>query len=315
MHFNFKERVATLVLILGIGLATFYYWYAGGKKAVAVISHTDTSVKAQWLQMLTKNTTDNNEDDEETNQHFWAPKSVSDLYNKAPEYFMFNPNTITLQDWEKLGVKTYIAKSILKYIEKGGKFYKPDDLNKIFFFTKADVDKLLPYVQIEKAAFKTNNYKTFGKRDTTNTYKPTWVNTPKTPVIVDVNYGDTSAFRALPLIGSYLAKNIVKYREKLGGFVTINQIAEVYGISQVTFDSIKPMLRISDMPITKIDINNITLENLIKHPYITDKNLAKVIIAYRKQHGDKFNAVEDLKKIMIVEDVFYNKIAPYIEIK
>jgi competence protein ComEA len=314
MHFNLKERIATLILLLCIGMLTIYYNYNFGKKANFVVFNSDTALTNSWLAMQSNNANTNSKtykpfnnfyDDAEQEPH-WAPKSIDKIYNKAPEYFDFDPNTISTAQWQQLGVKPYVANSIAKYLASGGKFYKAEDLYKIFLLNKTEVDKLIPYIKIEGTQ---NNYaKTnFEKKDYTS-------NTNKVPLLVDINYADTASFKALPGIGSYFALNIIKYRMQLGGFNNINQIAEVYGISQSTFETIQPFLRISDVPIQKIDINHADLATLTKHPYMKNKNLAKVIIEYRKQHGNKFNSVEELKNIMILDQATYDKIAPYIAI-
>ena len=131
------------------------------------------------------------------------------------------------------------------------------------------------------------------------------------PKAIDINKADTTVFIALPGIGSKLANRIVTYREKLHGFYSVQQVAEVFGLADSAFQKIKPWLIIKDTLITKININTAGTEDL-KTPYIS-YNLANAIYEYRMQHGS-FTSLTDLKKIMLVNDALFNKILPYLTI-
>ena len=102
------------------------------------------------------------------------------------------------------------------------------------------------------------------------------------------------------------------YRNKLGGYVRINQLKEVYSISDSLFLSIKNKFLISDSSIKKIDINICSIKGLIFHPYI-NWNLANAIVNYRQQHGQYMNK-EKIKEIHLVNEQIYLKIAPYLKI-
>jgi competence ComEA-like helix-hairpin-helix protein len=127
---------------------------------------------------------------------------------------------------------------------------------------------------------------------------------------IDINIADTSAFVSLPGIGSKLASRIVSFREKLGGFCTIEQIGETYGLPDSTFQKIKQYLKIDNPSLKKIDLNTATVDDLKIHPYIR-LSLANPIVAYRNEHG-AFSKIEDIKKVMAVTDEIYKKIAPYL---
>ncbi|MCB0381652.1 MAG: helix-hairpin-helix domain-containing protein, partial [Flavobacteriales bacterium] len=76
---------------------------------------------------------------------------------------------------------------------------------------------------------------------------------------------------------------------------------------------IKPFIKISNKNPNLININNVDLETLKKHPYI-DWKIAKTIIAYRNSHGN-YKDVDDIKQIHLVTDEIYTKIAPYLTVK
>jgi len=119
-------------------------------------------------------------------------------------------------------------------------------------------------------------------------------------------------FIALPGIGSKLAERIVKFREKLGGFCTAAQVAEVYGLSDSVFAKINSKLQCNPALVKQININTVSFEELKAHPYIKYQ-LANAVIQYRNQHGS-FQSTEDLKQIVLMTDEVFNKIAPYLTV-
>jgi competence ComEA-like helix-hairpin-helix protein len=115
----------------------------------------------------------------------------------------------------------------------------------------------------------------------------------------------------LPGIGPKLASRINSFREKLGGFYSIDQVAETYGLPDSTFQKIRPYLKFSG-EVKKINVNRATREELSSHPYIRWK-MAGAITEYRKQHGD-FAKLEDLKKVFLVDDAAFLKMLPYLSL-
>jgi competence ComEA-like helix-hairpin-helix protein len=130
-----------------------------------------------------------------------------------------------------------------------------------------------------------------------------------TVMTIDINKADSSDFEKLNGIGSVLAKRIVKFRSALGGFVSSEQLKEVYGLSEETYDGIKHQLVVKKGTAQKINVNADNYKDLSKHPYL--RSSAKAIIAYRKKNGD-FKAVGDLKKIESITDSTYRKMEPYL---
>ena len=110
-----------------------------------------------------------------------------------------------------------------------------------------------------------------------------------------------------------MAYKIVKFREKLGGFININQIKETYGLTDSVYQAMQPFLSFSNTNIQKININTANDFDLGKHPYISS-DIAKAIAIYRKQHGN-FSKIEDVKKIVFINQQMYQKIAPYITVE
>ncbi|HET9826396.1 MAG TPA: helix-hairpin-helix domain-containing protein, partial [Chitinophagaceae bacterium] len=127
--------------------------------------------------------------------------------------------------------------------------------------------------------------------------------------LVEINAADTTAFIALPGVGGKLASRIINFRDKLGGFYSVNQVGETYGLPDSTFAKIKPLLKLEDPSVKKFNINTATKDDLKSHPYFR-WSLANAIVEYRNQHGN-FSSVEDLKKIAVITEEIFRKIKPY----
>lgn len=135
----------------------------------------------------------------------------------------------------------------------------------------------------------------------------------RTPVFeVDINNADSAQWERLPGIGPTLAKRIVGFRARLGGFYTTAQIGEVYGLADSVFKKIQPFLRLGDVSLTKINLNDTDEKSLALHPYI-NTNLARVIVRYRSAHGP-FREVETLRALALVDDSIYRKIEKYLTV-
>ncbi|MDA3613636.1 helix-hairpin-helix domain-containing protein [Polluticaenibacter yanchengensis] len=235
--------------------------------------------------------------------------------------FSFDPNTITDEEWLQLGVSERTINTIRKYKEKGGKFYRSEDLLKIYNLDKALAAELLPYVNIKNNRYR-NGYIDYSKnkdnrskykKDTSGRYKPNYTSayTKKVFTQIYINSADTAILKQIPGIGSTLAKRIVSYRDRLGGFYAAGQLAEVFGLPDSTLQKMIPWI-IIDQPVKSINLNAEDFKN-IKHPYL-NANLASVIYNYRMQHGN-FKKVEDIKRIYILSDELFNKISPYLNIQ
>lgn len=132
-----------------------------------------------------------------------------------------------------------------------------------------------------------------------------------TKKVVDINEADSAAFERLPAIGEKLSSRIVRYRERLGGFIKLAQIKEVYGISDSVFQFLLPQLKIGkDFQPKKIDINKADYTTLRRHPY-TNNTFIKLVLAYRKSHGD-FNNREAFKEVDQLDQLVVDKLAPYL---
>jgi competence protein ComEA len=226
------------------------------------------------------------------------------------ELFYFDPNTITGSEWKMLGLRDKTIKTIENYLSKGGHFYEPEDLQRIYGLRDEEYERLKPFVKIASNTIKTNEESVSLRPK--DEIQPSKNYTPRYSII-DVNNADTTAFISLPGIGSKLATRIITFREKLGGFYSVEQIGETYGLADSTFQKIKQYLKLDNYLVKKININTATVDEMKTHPYIK-YSLANPIVAYRNEHG-AFSKVEDIKKIMVVTDEIYKKIEPYLSLQ
>ena len=226
------------------------------------------------------------------------------------ELFHFDPNTITGSEWKRLGLRDKTIKTIENYRSKGGRFYKPEDLQRIYGLRDDEYERLKPFIKIESNTPQKNEELVSSKPkdeiQSSKTYGARYS-------IIDVNIADSTAFISLPGIGSKLATRIITFREKLGGFYSIEQIGETYGLPDSTFQKIKQYLKLDNPAVKKININTATVDEMKAHPYIK-YSLANPIVSYRTEHGP-FSKVEDIKKVMAVTDEIYKKIAPYLSLQ
>lgn len=231
--------------------------------------------------------------------------------------FSFDPNTISDADWEELGLTKKTISIIRNYLSKGGRFREPDDIKRIYGLRTEDAERLVPYVRIAGRDKKTHPFypKRPVKHDTI--YSRAYTAQPhakpsfrKEHVTVDINTADSIEWEALPGIGIKLAARIIKFREALGGFNSVDQVREVYGIDDSLFSRIKVALQLSSGIYRKVRINYWEADSLDMHPYI-QKHEAKAIVKYRSQHG-LFNEAEDLGKINLLSREWIERLKPYI---
>lgn len=216
--------------------------------------------------------------------------------------FAFDPNTADESTLIKLGFKPWLAKRVLKFRQAGGRFKTGADLYKLYGADKALMDRLQPFVRITKAE------QTYNKP-----YERAAYQQRRAREIIELNSADTTALIALPGIGSKLAKRIIAFREKLGGFYSTEQLKEVYGLKPEVIEQILPGIRLDVSRVHPLHINVLEKDALGAHPYIGYK-AAAVLVAYRTQHG-AFSDADDLRKTLILSEENLMKLKYYIYYK
>jgi competence protein ComEA len=213
----------------------------------------------------------------------------------------FNPNEVTFGALRSYGLSDEVSNRWLKYLQAGGTFKGKEDVKKIYGLTNEDYLRLQDYMVIppilppEKVIVRERE--------------------PVEEVIAivqfDINLVDTLELEKIRGIGKVLSFRIIRFRESLGGFVKLDQLDEVYGIEDYALVNLKETAIITDefLPI-QLNVNKFSIEEIAKHPYVGFQE-AKVIVAYRDQHGN-FENIGDLLKIHTIDSTWLNRVLPYL---
>lgn len=221
-------------------------------------------------------------------------------------YRPFDPNQADAQTWQAMGLSVRTAATIQKYLAAGGRFRKPDDLRRIYGLKEKDFLAIRQWIRLADSGA--------GKGERAGRSSGLGRSSDATrapPLAQDINRMDSADWERLPGIGPVLARRIIRYREGLGGFGSISQLTEVYGLKDSLVDQLRPRLRISPGDsVLMINLNQASLDALDRHPYIS-RQLATLILSYRKQHGP-FQHLDDLLAIPLVNPELLNKLRPYL---
>ena len=285
--FSKKERAAVFILLLIIITAVIlpYFLKIKTNKVVVDKALADTIAALQSRKEKDKTFVSNNK------------KDSTNVTMLTATLFYFDPNTLDAEGWRKLGLRERTIQTILNYTSKGGRFRNPEDIRKIWGLSKDEADRIIPYIRIEQKNNTYTNNKNSSNKET----------------LFDVNTATVWQLKQIPTMGTSLPYRIVKYRERLGGFIAIHQVKEVYGMEDSLYNSILHYLTFKHTKIKQINLNTASESELSAHPYI-DKSIAKAIVEQRSKNG-AYKKVDELKtKIFFLTDFDFNRIAPYVTV-
>jgi len=129
--------------------------------------------------------------------------------------------------------------------------------------------------------------------------------------IMNLNICDSASLVALPGIGPVLSSRIIKYRNLIGGYVSVDQLKEVYGLPEETFDMISARVIADSLTIRKIMINDWDFRQLIRHPYF-QRSEVSAILKYRELNG-RISGIGDMIENNLISAETARKIRPYLE--
>lgn len=223
-----------------------------------------------------------------------------DFSKKETHYALFNfdPNTADSATFVQLGLKSYVASNILKYRSKGGRFKSSEDFSKIYGIPSDKFNELLPYIQIDE------NF----SKPSFNSEKKAVKENPTT--LIELNSADTTLLMQVKGIGRYYAKSIVRFRQNTGGFFSVDQLSEIYGMTPENVEKIKPYCTVNPDLIEKIKVNISSVDRLNRHPYISFYQ-AKAIYELRRKKG-KLHQFGELKNLPEFTEDQLKKIEPYL---
>lgn len=240
------------------------------------------------------------------NKQKWSDK-YKELYPTETEtyktkdthvLFTFDPNKADSSTFVKLGIYPFIASNIMKFRSKGGIFKTKESFAKVYGLKAEKYKELEPYIQItrEVAIVK-------------DSLIPA-VKAEQKSVVIELNSADTTHLMQVNGIGRGYAKSIIRFRQLTGGFVSVQQLHEIYGMTEANFDKISPFCKVDLNLVRKIKINSASIDRLNQHPYLSFYQ-AKAIYELRRNKV-KLKSIQELKQLeeITVEDIA--KIEPYL---
>ena len=226
----------------------------------------------------------------------WKEKQIiqnfKPVIEKNPK--KFDPNTYSVSDWMQLGLSQKQAEAVLKFGKYG--FKSKEDLKRVFVIPEELMRKIIDstfYPEKNKTNISISEF----KKENNN-------------IVVDINSASEEELLSIKGIGPFFAKNILKRREQLGGYINDEQLLEVWKMTPEKMEEIKPFIKIDQQQVRKLNINTATAEELKKHPYFT-WNMANAIVKLRNQHGP-FKSINELKMSVVLTEELFLKIKPYL---
>jgi competence protein ComEA len=219
--------------------------------------------------------------------------SRKDKY-KIPER-KFDPNQYSFEDWMKLGLSEKQVAVIMKFTSRG--IYSNDDLKKIFVIHEELFNKV-----------KDSTY--YPQKETLSKVEHEINQDRQTALLVDLNKSSVEDFTKINGIGPFYAKQIIRYREQLGGYNSKEQLLEVWKMNLETYEKLKDYIFIQKGETKKISLNSTNINELNNHPYL-NWNQANSIIKMKEQRGG-FKSINDIKESILIDEETFEKLVPYL---
>ena len=252
------------------------------------------------------------------------------------ESFPFDPNTADSTTLLRLGLAPWQVKAIYNYRAKHGRYHTAEDFKRLPGMTLELWERLGKYVTIDKkyryldvppvSRTRSSTSSVPEKKTQTETTPQTKpsdsimqpdedsirVDTTRYPVkfkektLVDINAADTNLLKKIPNIGSYRAREIVSYRQRLGGYTEVNQVMEACEMP----DEVLEWFSLVPVPVKTLNVNSLSVRQLMRHPYLSFYQ-AREIVAYRKEHGP-IKQIEELATLDKFSSSDIERLRPYL---
>ena len=241
---------------------------------------------------------------------------------KHDTLFLFDPNTVSLADLVRLGFTERQAAVIGNYRKTGAVFRKPSDFARCYTVSEEMYRRLEPFIRIDSTRFERRTEQSSKRtpkeyqekpsvvNDTVSTERKSDIGSPKDSVRIELNGADSATLVGVRGIGPLTAGRIVRYRERLGGFVRVEQLLEVRGMLEKNYQQILPQIWVDSSKIQKIDINFALPFEIGKHPYVTEQILNR-LMKYRQLKGG-WRSIGDLTEQNILSKGQAERLAPYL---
>ena len=266
--FTSDQRKGIFALMLLIVVLQFAYFFVD----FSVVPKDDEQ-KQKWLSLQSEVDSIKN-----------ATKNISE------KVFLFNPNFITDYKGYKLGMSVAEIDRLLEFRKTNQFVSSADEFQKVTKISDSLLNVISPLFKFpdwvnnrkEKKEFEKFPGKAFAKKEKI--------------VLIDINQATKEDLIKIFGIGEAISLRILKQKEVLGGFVSMDQMSDVWGLSPEVIENLNSHFKIISLPqFKKIDVNNASLKELSQFYYFRYA-LAKDIVTYRSMNGD-FKNIEDLTKI------------------
>lgn len=229
---------------------------------------------------------------------------------------VFDPNTADSSTLVHLGLKKWQVSNMLKYRAKGGRYRKAEDMKKLYGMTDSMYQALLPYIQIDTVAIK--QYRDSVRKSQMDSVRtdslPRYVS-EKRDTILNLRTADTTELKKIRGIGSYRARQIVRYRKELGGFVHTEQLREIKALQPLLTDSLQADSLLShfwidSIIIVPLQVNSCRAETLERHPYLSFEQ-AKAVYELRRKKI-RLESIEQLRRLDCFTEEELRRVEPYL---
>ncbi len=214
-------------------------------------------------------------------------------FSKTYKLFYFDPNNLPAEKWMQLGLSEKQAHSLIKFEQKNGPFRTKEDLKKVFVISDEFYARVEPYIRIDEEKLVHQK-----------------INQKANIEIFDLNLVDTSQLMRIKLIDSALAVRIIKFRNSVGNFYSVEQLRDIWGINEFKYNKIQKHFKIENAELKKLNLNYCTQKDLSTLPYFDYKTSNK-IIRHRESKGF-FKKISDLVELELIDQDLFEKVAPYL---
>ena len=220
----------------------------------------------------------------------------------SPEYFLFNPNSVNKEELIRLGLNDFVADNLINYRKAGGKFSTPEDLQKIYGLDKNEYKRIQPFIVLSPGI----------KREIIIEDVDTVVSAgTAVKIFMDLNSSEFKDLLCVKGISNEIAGRILNYRDLLGGFHTLEQLSEVYDMSDTLKSNISQVFTVDSKKIRKFLLKDATFTELLRHPYLSKEDVKK-IFSLREFYKDNFHFEHIIENKIFNDSIIY-RISPYFE--
>lgn len=270
--FSRNQQVGILVLFVIIIVSQLIYFFTDFSSV-----SKDSPEKEKWLSLQSQ-----------------IDSLKLEKANYVPKIYPFNPNFITDYKGYKLGMSVAEIDRLLAFRKQNKYVNSPKEFQAVTKVSDSLLNVISPYFKFPDWV---KNKKEFKKdfKEYKNYSNSAFAKKEKI-VIKDINQATQEDLIKVYGIGDAISLRILKFRESLGGFVAMEQMSDVWGLSPEVIEKLNVHFKVSTRPnIKKVDINNASIKELAQFPYFNYQQ-AKQIVTFRSMNGD-FKNVDDLTKI------------------